>query len=613
MKLSKNFRSLSLIASGVLLSSTVFAKPLIVKDWALDDTNEQSCVATTNRTVNNQNYRLELSLDKSGLYPVEIWIRETQGSAEPRAFKFTTEVKPVRSFAFAPFKDATGATIFYQVPTDTASLISYLKRETRFLAYALIPNGAAAPLTKAVDFSLRGSSAVIDALIAQCNKGQALDRSSFELSFIPTQTALDPLKLDEEKTAQLRSIYMGALLTHRQKIQLQKELGVLNTQYAKQIQELAKVSGTLDQLTQKELIALQNQKASIQSRIASLESQIAHQQAAISAKETEIVRANASYDSAWKVLAPFEAEHKRLAEGVQLARRDVSSGQSRLADIDAQISGKSQSLSRLENEVDSLRSRLFQAESDLRVIRNDVDNTDSSYRRFDDRRERDERMREHPLLRFCHRERADACDWTARNIESEIHREVDTIRQRLTKNMDTVRARINQKQDQISSLSSQVRDYADFQIPTLRGQLTDLRNQRPAVESQIFRAREDLSQRAAALQSYDSSVGYAQKKAAVDAASAVVVGLRGEMTRLEEERRKSIQTREQQTLASLDTDKKIENVLLRIRESEGRSSELNQALAPYFAEKTRIELAVADHEAAIATNKNAYASLISSL
>ncbi|KYG63206.1 hypothetical protein AZI86_16005 [Bdellovibrio bacteriovorus] len=607
-------KKLSLIASTLLLSSTVLAKPVIVKDWALDDTDANSCIASTVRTLNNQKYRLELTLDKSGLYPVELWIREMPGTIETRAFKFTTEVKPLKSFAFAPFKDSAGNTTFWQVPSDTAALISYLKRETRFMAFAQIPNGAAAPTTKAVDFSLRGSSAVIDALIAQCNKKQALDRSAFEQSFVPTQVAsLDALKLDEEKTAQLRSIYMGALATNAQKTKLQQQLVALNTQYAKQIQELAKVTGTLDQLTQKELVTLQNQKATIQAKIASLETQIASQQAAISAKEAEIVQANANYDAAWKVLAPFETEHKRLADNVQISRNDVASSQKRLADIDAQISNTSSSISRAENEVGSLRSQINTAESELRNIRSAADNAESDYRRFDDRRERDARMREHPLLRYCYQERADVCNWQTRSIESDINNEVDNIRRRLSSNTDQARSQVNQKLDRISSLNSSLRDYQDSRIPNLRSQLSDLRSQRPSVESALSRAKTEVSNRSAALQSYDSSVGYAEKKAAVDGASAVVVKLRGEMAQLEEAKKTSIRTREQQTLALLDTDKKIAAVLTKIQETQDRSSELNQALVPYMEEKSRIENEISFTQASIEANKAAFSQIITTL
>ena len=614
MRLSKNIRRLSLMASGFLLSSVAMAKPVIVKDWALDDTDANSCIATTNRTVNGQNYRLDLTLDKSGLYPVEVWVREVPGTSETRAFKFTTEVKPVKSFAFAPYKDASGNTIFWQVPNDTAGLVSYLKRESRFLVFAQIPNGAAAPISKAVDFSLRGSSAVIDALIAQCNKNQALDRSAFEQSFIPLQTAsLDALKLDEEKTTKLRSVYMGALLADAQKAKLQKELVSLNTQYAKQIQELARVTGALDQLTQKELTALQNQKAAIQARIADLETQIADKQTAIVAKESEIVRANANYDAAWKILAPFEAEHKRLAGNVQASRDDVSSNQRRLADIDAQISTKSRALSDAESSVNSLRSQLSQAEDELRYARNDSDNSDSAYRRFDSGRERDARLREHPLLRYCYLNRGDACNWTARNVESEINNEVDRIGSRLSSNVDTARVRVSQKNDKISSINSRLRDYADYQIPTLRNQLTDLRSKRPSVESDLSRAKTEVSNRLNALQSYDTSVGYAEKRAAVDAASQVVVGLRSEMSALESDKQASIRARETETLAMLDTDRKIEAVLIRIRESEDRSSQLNQALAPYFAEKTRLELEISNMATTISVNKTAYAAIIMAL
>lgn len=604
----------SLSVAGLLTSSVATAKPVVIKDWALDDTAEASCVASTNRTINGQNYRLELSLDKSGLYPVEVWVREVPSSGQTRAFKFTTETRPSQNFAFAPYKDAAGNEIFWQVPSDTASLIAYLKRETRALILAQAPNGAGAPITKAVDFSLRGSSAVIDALIAQCNQNKALTQGEFEKAFVGAQTvALDALKLDEEKTAQLRSIYMGALVANTQKLQLQKELTALNTRYAKQVAELAKVTGELDQLTQKELTALQAQKDSIQSRIAALEQQIRSAALAIEAKEAEIVKANANYDAAWKVLAPYEAEHKRLADAVTTARNDVNAAQGRLNDLDAQINSKLSALSKAENEVSSLRSQLSRADSELRELRLTGDNTESAYNRFEDRRERMERLREHPLLRYCENTRADVCNYAARNVESEINREVDNIRQRLSSNTNEVRSLIQQKNDQISRLSSQVRDYADYQIPNLRNQVTDLRNQRPAWESRLANARNEVSQRNAALASYDNSVGYAAKKAAVDAASSVVVGLRADVAKLDNNRATLVRSRETAQADLLSTDKKIEAVLAKIQATQDRSSQLNQALVPYFEEKSRLETGIASLERAIATNKAAFTGILTNL
>lgn len=610
----KNMMLYSLTAVGLLSSSLALAKPVIVKDWALDDTAEASCVASTNRTIHGQNYRLELSLDKSGLYPVEVWVREVPSSGQTRAFKFTTETRPSQSFAFAPYQDAAGNEIFWQVPNDTASLIAYLKRETRALILAQVPQGAGAPLTQAVDFSLRGSSAVIDALITQCNQNKALTQSEFEKAFVGSQTvALDGLKLEEEKTARLRSIYMGAVVAHTQKLQAQKELTALNTRYAKQIAELSKVTGELDQLTQKELTSLQAQKNSIQARLESLEQQIRAAAIDIEAKEAEIVGANADYDAAWRTLAPYEAEHTRLVNAVTTARNEVNVAQGRLSDLEAQINSKLNALSRAESEVNSLRSQLSRADNELRDLRLMSDNTESAYNRFEERRERQERLREHPLLRYCESSRADVCNYAARTAESEIHREVENIRQRLSSNTNEVRSLLQQKNDQISRLSSQIRDYADYQIPNLRNQVTDLRNQRPSWESRLAQAHDEVSRRSAALATYDNSVGYTAKKAAVDTASSRVVGLRADLAKLDNNRATLIRSRQTASVDLLSTDKKIEAVLAKIQATQDRSSQLNQALIPYFEEKSRLENSIAAFERSVAVNKAAFTSILTSL
>lgn len=605
-----SFSQIGLLATSLLLTSIATAKPVTVKDWSLDDTGT-ICIASTTRVVDGQTYRFELSFDKSGAYPVEAWVREVPSTVTTKGFRFVTEVKPLQNFAFSPLKDASGNASFWQIPSDTNSLISYIKRQTRLLVQALTPNGADAPLAKPVDFSLRGSSDVVNALITNCAKGKSLVQADFEKSFVTTQTAaLDPLKIDEVKTAQLRSLYQNSIAANEQKIALQKELTTLNTQYAKQIQELAKVTGTLDQLTQKELVRLQTQKATVEAKIKTLEQQLANQDNMIKAKEGDVANANAAYDKAWGILSPLESEHQRLASLIRDAKKDLSSNQDRLESINDELRSQNNKLSNYNDSLSSLRSQLSQVESTLRVASMDMEFTDRNYRYFDGSRQRDDLYRIHPVVEYCRRERSSECSSLLNSASSSIESEVSKVQSRLYDNVSTARRAYSDKQAMVDDINSKIRNINNYDIPNTESAISSLRSQRSSAENAISRSEANVSSRTSSLQSYDSSVQYAAKKADVDAKSALVVKLQKDLKSLEADKSTLAKTRTQQVALLASTDKQIQDTLAKIQASQDRESALNQALVPYFAEKTRIDTAVAQVDALILANKTEFGRMI---
>lgn len=597
--------SIGLLASGLVISDAAIAGPVTVKDWSLNDSGS-ICVASTERTISGQKFRLELSFDKSGFYPVEVWIREVAGPSKIKAFRFITEVKPVQHFAFAPLQDATGKALFWQVPSDTDSLISYIKRQTRLLVHGLTPNGAAAPTSTAVDFSLRGSSAVVDSLISQCNRGMPILKSEFERSFTPPHISqLDPLKLESEKTAQLRNLFLQSLQLSQQKSLHQKELATLNTQYAKQIQELGRLTGTLDELTQKELTGLQSRKSAIEGRIASLNQEIKRQQAEIEKKEAQVVAANAVYEQAWKVIAPFEPEHRRLSDDLQTSQNDLNNRESELREIDSQIQSKIQLVSRYESEIESLRSELSRKESETRSARMDVDNTETNYRRFDLYREQQERLTSHPVFQYCRYNHSNECRSLLRAIESNTDIEVSNVSSRLSDNYNQARNRLIEFSDAVARIDTRIRTI-QYEIPNLRNEISSLRAQRPSVESSVVRFRSEVSAKSSALQSYDRSVGYAEKKAELERTASIVVGFQRELEKMETNKSVSQRNLQQQHSELAGTDQRIQEVLVQIRETQDRSSELSKALAPYFNEKGRLEGLVSNLEKTVSLNKQEF-------
>ncbi|WP_413560607.1 hypothetical protein [Bdellovibrio sp. HCB209] len=596
--------SLSILTSSVLVSTIAFAKPVTVKDWSLDDT-QSICVASVTRTLAGQSYRFELSYDKSGTSPVEAWVRDASGTA--KAFRLSTEVAPIQSFAFIPMQDATGAVSFWQVPTDTTSLVSYIKRQTRLMVHALVPNQP----SKAIDFSLRGSSDIVDALIKQCANGKALVQADFEKSFVPAQVAtMDPLKFDKDKSAALRSLYQESVRANDQKSAYQRQLAALNTQYAKQIQELGQVTGSLDQLTTKELVNLRAQKTALEQKIAQLDQQILTQKSLIDAKEVQVAQANAVYDEAWKVLAPHEAEHQRLATLAQNSKNDLAKFQSQLSSIDQNIQSKNSALNDAQNQVSSLNRQLSQLDIDIQRARQDANATDSIYRRFDYNRERRDRIDWHPIAQYCRTGGSERCGSLMNKVDQFAQSEVSNIDSRLSANVNTTRSVLDQQTNSYTRVANQINDYQRNVIPSLQNQISDLRNQRPAIESSVSRARDEVTNRTAALQSYDQSVGYAQKKADVTAKANIVVGFQNELKSLEQTQAANQALRTQSVTNSAATDKKIQDVLAKIQATQGRESELNKLLVPYFAEKNRIEAGITEMANVINQNKNAFAGII---
>ncbi|MFS4460361.1 hypothetical protein [Bdellovibrio sp. HCB2-146] len=601
----KRIIKFNIALSSILVGASVSAKPVVTKDWSFEDLGT-SCVVSTTRIANGQQYIFQLSLEKSGLSPVEAWIRELPSSATTKAFRLTTEVKPVQQFAFPALRDSSGTVSFWQIPGNTNSLISYIKRQTRLVVQALDASGTA----KKIDFSLRGSSDAVDSLAAKCATNKSLS-NDFELSFVPAQAiGVDPLKIDETEAANLRAIFFNALQLNAQKAGLQRDIAVLQAQYAKHLQELSSVTGNLDNLTKKELVNLQIRKSELETQIQSLDQRMQDLQYAIAVKESEISIANADYDTSWKAISPHVPEHDRLAEAVAISKRELQKSQGRLGDLERSLTEKRDTVASYENEVLRLRSQLRDVESELSRSQYDVQATDNILRRFNDYREIEERLRSHPVMRYCRHNRINTCDYLVRRIEDDADREVNKIRGYLTADFNWAQNNLTNLNNVMSQLDSKIRSYTDYEIPSLRSQISELVAQRPSLESSVIRYRDDLSSKQAALQSFDQRVGYAQLKADLDTKSAKVVALRNELSGLDRDKNSALKSRNQKAQELAATETRLQEVLTKIAAGQDRSSELNKILTPYFAEKSRLEKEVSVSEAAIQSKKQEFAQVI---
>jgi hypothetical protein len=171
----------------------------------------------------------------------------------------------------------------------------------------------------------------------------------------------------------------------------------------------------------------------------------------------------------------------------------------------------------------------------------------------------------------------------------QIRRDVEQQRQQLLVREQEARRRVDQAEEQVSRIESRARDLAQFEMPRLQSQISTLRSERPTVDSQARRARQELSVAQTALQQFKLSVDYDRKAAAVEEQARLVNASKARLAQIDQ----GIRSREQLirqkqgelTQISTDTQKVIETIRLK----EARSQEVQLALQPYEAEKLRLE------------------------
>lgn len=633
------------------------ADPLVInKDWTLEDLGSV-CVASTQRVINTETYRLELALDKSGLFPVETLLRITPDSSG-RTANFVYDASKKVVYHFAPQVDAAGNVSYWQIPRSTEALVSYIKRGNSFSVNVISP---ASPAVK-VDFSLRGSSATVDALQAKCSAGRAMTSSDFEKNFLDMTklAALDPALFRPDQIARMRAAYFTGYAADAAKKLKEKELSALTTKYAKLIQELAKVEGTLDQLNQKELATLTGKKMALEEKIKSLEMSLSAKQSEIASKDIELQGVNAAYDSAWQQLAPHEPEFKRLSGSVSSAQSSLNSAQNRLESIDGDIAAFNRDINNLETEATNKRWRLNSSESELDRARRDYNQASRELNSYDERREIQERLRRSPGYENDRREigrldqeqnrmrgdlqglerefgrikseletcrsapepqdcqaigaQVDAARDQVQRVRQELQRteaelrvkqsnveraerqaqnEVHNEKSRLAERERRARGTVAQFESEVSELERRIRDINQFEIPSLQNKVSALRGERPGVESNIRNLKSEVASRRAELDKFKQRVGYDAKRSAVEAAASEVGRVSRALARLEGEKSQINGEIAVQKKALAATMKSIENVLNSIQENQGKSTELKNLLQPYFVGKAALEAEIA--------------------
>lgn len=640
-----------------LMAATAWAQtpafnPITTKDWVLEDLGAV-CLAHTQRVIENQTYRLEMQLDKSAQFPVEVFVREVPAAGGTQYARFVYDKAKGINYEFSPLTDATGNVSFYQVPRGTTALVAYIKRSLS-LPVEFVTAGAPA---RKVDFSLRGSSVTLDNLIARCNAKKALTSNDFEKNFfdLAKRQALDPLSLRPDQVARLRGAYLAGHQAFVARATKQAELQALTNKYLKQLRELDRLKGSLDNLTQKELANLNARKATLDQKIADLDTAIANKQAEIAAKDQELQQKNAAYDAAWQQLAPHKAEHDRLQSALGQAQSSLNSWNNRLGQIDSGIRNAQNEINGLNSEADDLRRRISSVDSDLGRARRALNDAENEMRRFDPRRELQERLRRQPgyesqrreverlerevprlerevqqaerqldqrrrELDQCRRDPNANCssqqaavDQAQRQVQQERNElqrqrgqlqsarqqvewaerraesEVRDIESRLRREEDEARRRYVNLENEKSRMESRVRDIVNYEIPNRQNTINSLRSERPSVVSNIGSWQNEVAARKKSFDDYKASVGWDAKKAAVDQTAAEVARVKRELQKLESENTALGNELAKQKKSLASLMKEIEAVLAKIAQTEGKSAEMQELLKPYFEAKARVE------------------------
>lgn len=341
---------------------TAFSAHAAASDWVLS-----GCTASTTAGT----YRLEVSIDETHARPLEVRIAGATIGASLALDKKT-------SYAFVPVEQS-----LWNVPRGTLNLISYLRRQSK----TVVTMGA-----EKITFSLKGSTATLNALSKTCNSGQEFESDGFERAFLPAIVAnLDPTLVHD--ASGLRATVTAAFNAYRSSGTLQTQLNVLSQQYLTQLKEYEQLKSGLDKLTNETVARLTKQRSDAQSTIAKAQSEIPPLQAQVTAQEQALVPANAALAQAQTDLQPFAAPLRQYKDAVNAAADDVSRAQANLQNAqgyESQARGRYQDavngVQSTQNAIDQLNSRISCLRSDIWNAQNAADHERSEWQAASNRR-----------------------------------------------------------------------------------------------------------------------------------------------------------------------------------------------------------------------------------
>jgi hypothetical protein len=374
-------------ASAATLGTPVFS----AKDWRLEEVISPEapaglCIAATTAAIDGVQHHLELVIDRAGLRPNEVRIRPEGDLANVVAFRGALaprESDKIYQFAklmvMLPSNPSAPSSVFWNIPRGTDALVAFLKREMRFDVTA-VDGGAG----KLMAFSLRGSSATIDALETRCNGARPFAASEFERAFLPAIVAnADAAKLSTADTDKIRGLLLTAFTALRDSKSTQTDLERLTSLYMNNLNELARVRSNLDRLTQQEVVELNRQRAEAEAAIKKAQDEIAVLRQSVTDQESQLAKANTVYENALNQFKPIQPEHDRLSAELRAGRNALRDSTDRLNSIDSQIQNDQNSLSNLDYELQRVRADLNAAEESARAARRDLTQAENAVRAFD--------------------------------------------------------------------------------------------------------------------------------------------------------------------------------------------------------------------------------------
>lgn len=418
-------KNVSLLIIASVLSASAQAEVIgTSKDWKLekvtaaDSTGTQvsTCTAVTSLTANKITYRLEVIKEMKATSPLQILVRSSLKPATITAFNAVLEDGSKKKFMLVALAGTQHqGHDFYQIPQNTETLVAYLKKASR-----LRVSSAHAKVPGTVDFSLKGSTAMIDALQKNCNGGAVLTNSAFESVFVPSNIVnADPTRIALEQASAARTSVFVGFENYQGVLRLDKAISDLNNQFAPLVNERVALKKAIEQTIPNEQAALSQRKTVLDSgivtgkaRVQAIDAEVPRLQAQVPAAQVEQNAAQKEYD----VVAP---EHDRLDLDADEAYSRVDSANREISTINSDISNTRREISDLRSESSTLSSRLRQLARDVESARREYDIADSEARRFDADREYRDRLSRDSRYQNALR-RANEAGREAERIEREI-------------------------------------------------------------------------------------------------------------------------------------------------------------------------------------------------
>lgn len=418
-------KNVSLLLIASVLSASAHAEVIgTSRDWKLekvtvaDSAGAQvsTCTAVTSLTANKITYRLEVIKEMKATSPLQILVRSSLKPSTITAFNAVLEDGSKKKFMLVAMAGAQHqGHDFYQIPQNTETLVAYLKKGTR-----LRVSSAHAKVAGTIDFSLKGSTAMIDALQKNCNGGLVLTNSSFESVFVPTNiVSVDPTRIALEQAAQARSSVFSGFENYLGVLRLDKAISDLNNQFAPLVNERAALKKAIEQTIPTEQAALAQRKTALDSGIVNGKARVQAIDAEVPRLQAQVPAAKAEQDAAQKDYDAVAPEHDRLDVDADEAYTRVDAANREISAINSDITSTRNQIASLRSESSSLSSRLSQLARDVENARREYDIADSEVRRFDADREYRDRLSRDSRYQNALR-RANEAGREAERIEREI-------------------------------------------------------------------------------------------------------------------------------------------------------------------------------------------------